>query len=716
MEVPRLHSDTIEEVKQRVDIVDVISEYVVLRKRGKDYVGLCPFHDEKTPSFSVSPTKQMYYCFGCQAGGNGIKFLMELGKQSFSDVVLDLARRYQISVKTLEPEQRQELQRQLSLREQLYEILALTATFYQHALQQSQGEVALDYLKNQRKLSKETIEQFQLGYAPAGWETLYRYLIEQKRYPIALVEEAGLIKQRKAGNGYIDQYRDRVIIPINDSQGRIIGFGSRTLSGEEPKYLNSPETPLFNKGKTLFALDKAKNNISKEDRAIVVEGYFDAIALHSVGITNAVASLGTALSQDHIKSLLRYTESKQVIFNFDADNAGTQATHRAISEIETLVTAGVVQLRILNLPDGKDADEFLKSSPDAIKIYQKLIQDAPLWFDWQIQQLMRDRSLKQADRFEQVAQTMVKLLNRLEDSNQRTFYIRYCAEILAQGDVRMIPLHVNSLLSQIKKKPRRNGFSPNSRSHKTELFPHSQPPLEKVSPSRTLQGDESFADTEFSTSESVQSVQSSTLVTSEKRLLDEAETDLLGIYLHCPECRDAIIDALDEKELFFTLPHHRFLWQQIIELQDKCSHDLQPQFASSNLLLSQLQDRLVQFREQMDKLSYLFHLDETKHWQDNTRTPIMIRSAIASLEQVAQEQYRRYCIEQLQELAAKKEEDSVSEAVPTHLRRHEEQRSSFLQVPLVRAERMQYFYQEIQNTIQRIRELEQLRHNSNSVK
>ncbi|NJO94216.1 MAG: hypothetical protein HC820_07430 [Hydrococcus sp. RM1_1_31] len=207
----------------------------------------------------------------------------------------------------------------------------------------------------------------------------------------------------------------------------------------------------------------------------------------------------------------------------------------------------------------------------------------------------------------------------------------------------MIPLHVNSLLSQIKKKPRRNSFRSSFKNG---------------------------SEREFSTSEPISS---SLSVTSKKSLIDEAEADLLGIYLHCPGCRDAIVDALDEKELFFTLPHHRFLWQQIIELQN----------ADSNQLLSQLQDRLVQFRQQMDKLSYLFHLDETKHWEDSIRAPIVIRTAIASLEQVAQEKYRRYCIEQLEKLATTQE-----------------------------AERMQYFYQEIQNTIQRIQELEQLRHNS----
>ena len=176
-------------------------------------------------ALALAPCKQLYYCFGCGSGGNAFKFLMEIGKRSFSTVVLDLAQRYQVPLKTLEPEQRQELERQLSLQEQLYEILALAANFYQHALRQTQGEAALHYFKSERQLGEETIGQFGLGYAPPGWETLYRYLVEQKRYPVALVEQAGLIKKRKSGNGFYDQFRDRLMIPIADAGGRIIGFG-----------------------------------------------------------------------------------------------------------------------------------------------------------------------------------------------------------------------------------------------------------------------------------------------------------------------------------------------------------------------------------------------------------------------------------------------------------------------------------------------------------
>ncbi|MEK0188031.1 DNA primase, partial [Microcoleus anatoxicus] len=448
MQVPRLHPETIEEVKQRADIVDVISGRVVLRKRGKEFVGLCPFHDEKSPSFTVNQAKQMYYCFGCGAGGNAFKFLMELEKRSFSEVVLDLAKTYQVQVKTVEPEHRQELQRQISLREQLYEISALTAKFYEHALRQPQGQETLAYLKSNRQLSEETIQQFQLGYAPQGWETLYSYLVEQKHYPAQLVEQAGLIVPRKSGgSGYYDRFRHRVMIPIRDTQGRVIGFGGRSLGDEQPKYLNSPETELFDKGKTLFALDTAKIAISKADAAVVVEGYFDAIALHAAGIGNAVASLGTALSLDQVRQLLRYTDSKQIILNFDADKAGNQAAERAIGEIEKLAYQGEVQLRVLNIPDGKDADEFLKTySPEQ---YLELLKIAPLWLDWQLQQMLINQDLKQADTYQQITKKIIKLLTNITDDNQLTHYLQKCAEILSKGDYRLTKMLADNLLNQV---------------------------------------------------------------------------------------------------------------------------------------------------------------------------------------------------------------------------------------------------------------------------
>lgn len=608
MQIPRLHPDTIEEVKQRADIVDIISDRVVLRKRGKDFVGLCPFHDEKSPSFTVSPSKQMYYCFGCGAGGTVFKFFMELEKRSFSDVVLDLARRYQVPLKTLEPAQRQELQRQISLREQLYEILALTANYYQHALRQPEGKKALDYLKLERQLTEETIQQFQLGYAPAGWDALYYYLVEQKQYPVQLIEQAGLIVPRKTGgSGYYDRFRDRLMIPICDLQGRTIGFGGRTLSDEQPKYLNSPETELFDKGKTLFALDRAKTAISKQDQAVVVEGYFDAIALHAAGIGNVVASLGTALSLDQVRQLLRYTESKQIVLNFDADKAGMQAAERAIGEIEKLAYRGEVQLRVLNIPNGKDADEFLKTyTPEN---YRELLEKAPLWIDWQILKFIENQDLKKADRYAQVTQDMLKVLMKITDDNQLTHYNYLCAQILSQGDAIRVKFLAENLLNQVV-----SNWEKLLKQDESLSVPLLVRNKLKRNPSTKFRRTHSEA----------------APLALGKSLLELAEALILRIYLHCPEHRQNVRDALEARDLQFSLSHHRFLWQQIVKTENFYAEYLEK---SPLNLISKLQDSYLEFTVQLELVSHLFHLDEffERHIR---RAPLEIRAAIARMELV----------------------------------------------------------------------------------
>ncbi|MGK7956676.1 MAG: DNA primase, partial [Crocosphaera sp.] len=598
MNSPRLHPDTIEEVKEKIDIYEVVSDYVVLKKRGQNYVGLCPFHQEKTPSFTVNQSKQMYYCFGCGEGGNGIKFLMEIGQQSFSQVVLELANRYQVPLKTLEPEKRQEIQKELSIRDQLYEIVALTSSFYEHALQENLGENALHYLIDKRQLTNETIQKFNLGYAPGGWETLYRYLVEQKRYPLALVEQAGLIKPRKKGNGYYDTFRDRLMIPIKDIQGRVIAFGGRSLTDEEPKYLNSPETPLFNKGKTLFALDIAKNSIRSFDKVIVVEGYFDAIALHEAGIMNTVASLGTAFSESQLKQLLRYTESKQVIFNFDADKAGIKATERAINEIESLIYSGQVNLKIINIPDGKDADEFIKSQVNGFEKYQYLIEKAPLWLNWKIQQLLIHKNLKKADQFEQVAQGMVKLLSKLSDGNQRSYYISYCAEILAQGDARLLTLYLKNLQTQLNK------------------------PLSKKLKKKAAKT--------FIKSENI----------AENKLLKEAENILLKIYINFPEYRQDIFNKLEEKNLIFSLSEHRMIWSNLLETEQNL---LNVDDENNQKFITQLETNAVQSPEVANKINELLNFREIEQYEDNNRLNLIIDAALISLEKVNLEKYCHYC-------------------------------------------------------------------------
>lgn len=599
MSTPRLHPETIDAVRDRVDIVDIVSEQVVLKKQGKDFVGLCPFHDDKSPSFSVSPGKQFYYCFSCGAGGNAFKFLMELNKRPFADVVLDLARRYQVPVKTLEPEKRQALQRSLSLREQLFEIVAVASKFYEHALRQVDGQDALAYLLEQRQLSDITIQQFQLGYAPGGWQTLYGYLVEHKRYPVELVEKAGLIVPRQKGSGYYDRFRDRLMIPIHDNQSRIIGFGGRAFGDDKPKYLNSPDTELFDKGKTLFGLDKARASIAKQDRAIVVEGYFDVIALHAAGLTNAVASLGTALNAAQVRQLLRYTESKQVVLNFDADAAGIKAAERAIGEAAEMAYQGNVQLRVLTIPDGKDPDDYLKQH--AAEEYEALADAAPLWIDWQIQQLLQDCDLNQSDQFQQATQTVVGLLSDIANANTRTHYIRHCAELFSQGDGRLVPLIAENLLVQVRRQRRSPGQSAKN-----------APPL----PWKTS-------------------------------ALEQAEAALLRIYLYSERDRPAVLQALEDADLQFSFSHHRALWRQSqILLKTAPELLLVPADAteseSTDTLVDRLRDRCVEDDAQLTQAAHLLYLDE-KVKRDILRSPLVIRAAIACMEKhLCEKRYRHF--------------------------------------------------------------------------
>ncbi|MGD1900107.1 MAG: DNA primase [Phormidesmis sp.] len=598
---PRIHPDTIDNVRQRADIVDIISEQVVLKKQGKDFVGLCPFHDDKSPSFSVSPSKQFYYCFSCGAGGNTFKFLLEIGQRSFADVVLDLARRYQIPVKTTEPEQQQELQRKLTLREQLYEIVAVASKFYEHALFQTDGQQALTYLRQTRNLSDETIRHFALGYAPEGWQTLYGYLVEQKHYPVKLVEQAGLIVPRKGGSGYYDRFRGRVMVPIHDAQNRLIGFGGRGLEADaKPKYLNSPETELFDKGKTLYGLDKAKAAIAKQDRAIVVEGYFDVIALHAAGITNAVASLGTALNAGQVKLLLRYTESKQIVFNFDADAAGVKAADRAIGEVADMAYRGDVQLRVLNIPDGKDPDDYLKlHTPEE---YIALSDAAPLWLDWQIGNIVNDTDLKQADQFQQASQAVVTLLSDIANADTRTHYIRHCAEIFSQGDGRIVPLLAENLLAQVRRKRRNPGDKKEKATNDVKILNRS--------------------------------------------FLEEAEAALLRIYIHHPDYRSAIVEGLEARDLGFSFSHHRALWRMVTELSQietkaklGTNHALVPEEADQSMLLT-LRNFSAESTGPLSLVSHLLYLDE-KSRLDTVRPSLVIRAAIACLERnMCEKRYR----------------------------------------------------------------------------
>ncbi len=514
----RLHPRTIEAVKERADIVDVVGEHVVLKKKGREFVGICPFHDDSKPSMTVSPAKQFYYCFSCGAGGNSIKFLMEFQRQSFSDVVLDLARRYQLPIETVDGPQQERLRQQLSRRDKLQRALALAAGWFRSQLMAPTGAEALKYLSESRGLSPATQESFQLGYAPDQWDGLLKHLQQVEGLAPELLEAAGLVVPRKGGNGFYDRFRHRVMVPIHDRQGRVIGFGGRSLDGSEPKYLNSPETEVFEKGKHLFGLDKASSAIRKDDRAVVVEGYFDVIALHAAGITNAVASLGTALSSQQITQLCRVSDSKRIVLNFDADGAGVRAANRAIGEVEQLAMQGQLELRVLHLPSGKDPDEFLKQN--GAGDYRALLDQAPLWLDWQIEQVLEERDLSRADQFQQAVTALVGLLGKLPQSAVRTHYLQRVAERLSGGQGRLALQLEDDLRQQVK------GQRWHGRSSR-----HEQP--------------------------------------GESGQRERCEADLLRLYLHCPRHRATMRQELRKRELEdFAIPHHRHLWAAITDLEE----------------------------------------------------------------------------------------------------------------------------------------------------
>ena len=519
----RLHPRTIEAVKERADIVDVVGEHVVLKKKGREFVGICPFHDDKSPSMTVSPAKQFYYCFSCGAGGNAIKFLMELQRTSFSEVVLDLARRYQLPVETLDGPQQERLRRQLSHREALLRALALAAGWFRSQLRSPEGAAALSYLKEQRGLSETTLESFGLGYAPDRWDGLLLHLGQVEGLSPELLEAAGLVAARKGqsaenSRGFYDRFRHRVMVPIHDRQGRVIGFGGRSLDGGEPKYLNSPETEVFEKGKHLFGLDRATAAIRSGDQAVVVEGYFDVIALHAAGITNAVASLGTALSSQQITQLLKGCESRRIVLNFDTDGAGVRAAQRAIGAVEQLALQGQLELRVLHLPAGKDPDEFLRAH--GAGEYRSLLERAPLWLDWQIEQALEGRDLARSDQFQQAVTALVGLLGKLPQSAVRSHYLQQVAERLSGGQARLAQKLEEDLRQQVK------GERWHGRSAKWD-----QP--------------------------------------GDIGLRERAEAALLRLYLHAAHHRGTIRRELRLRELDdFALQHHRLLWAAISEREE----------------------------------------------------------------------------------------------------------------------------------------------------
>ncbi len=374
--------DVVEEVRQRNDIVSVVSGYVKLQRRGSSYFGLCPFHSEKTPSFSVNPDKQLYYCFGCGAGGSVFNFIMEYENYTFSEAVRFLADR--AGMQLPEEEYSEEARQKQDLKKSILEINKMAAKFYYYQLRSPEGARGLDYFKG-RALTDETITHFGLGYAGPSGNLLYRYL-KQKGISDQLLKESGLM-QVSERQGMYDKFWNRVMFPIMDVNHKVVGFGGRVMGDANPKYLNSPETAVFDKSRNLYGLNFART--SKEKTLLLCEGYMDVISMHQAGFTNSVASLGTALTSRHAVLLKRYTD--EVILTYDSDEAGVKAVLRAIP---ILKEAGITA-RVLHMEPYKDPDEFIKACGK--EAFQERIDQAENSVLFEISVMERKHNMKDPD-------------------------------------------------------------------------------------------------------------------------------------------------------------------------------------------------------------------------------------------------------------------------------------------------------------------------------
>lgn len=405
----RLPEDFIDEVRANNDIVNVVSEYVRLERKGKDYFGLCPFHKEKSPSFSVVPGKQIFYCFGCAKGGDVISFIMQVENLDYLQATRLLAERARLPIPEGESE---EEKKQSHLREELLKLNKDAAKFFYMQLMKEESQNARAYVKG-RNISIDTIKKFGLGYSPENWDDLFRY-IKSMGYSEFLIEKSGLFLKKKAG-GFVDRFRNRIMFPIFDLRGNVIAFGGRAIkSGDSPKYMNSPETPVYSKSRNLYALNIAKN--SGKNNIIVVEGYMDVISLHQSGIINTVASLGTALTESQARLLKKYAED--VIISYDADTAGQAATVRGLG----ILSEAGCNVKVLTVPEGKDPDEFIKNKGrDA---FQRLIDNAITLVEYKIRLLKKEISTDNVEGRISFLNKISQLLAQIDSSVEREVYIR----------------------------------------------------------------------------------------------------------------------------------------------------------------------------------------------------------------------------------------------------------------------------------------------------
>ncbi len=413
----RIPDEKIDEIRNAIDIIEVVSNYVRLKKRGKNYLGLCPFHKEKTPSFTVSAEKQMYHCFGCGKGGNIFTFVMEMDKISFIEAVRALASKAGIII----PEESEPVSKEESIIEKYFAIMRFAGMhFFRNLTETDEGKDALDYF-HKRGFTDETIRTFGLGYAINSWDALITKA-QSEEFEIEDVVKVGLARMRDDGSLY-DYFRGRAMFPILSVQGRVIGFGARKMREDDAiagKYINSPESPLYNKSRVLYGLFHAKEAIRQEDNALMVEGYADLISLYQAGIKNVVASSGTALTEEQLTLISRY--SKNLTLVYDADSAGSSATVRGID----LALERGLHVQIVELPEGEDPDSFVQKHGG--NEFRELMKNAISFINFRAKQFQKAGAFTTAEGKTNAIRSIVQTIAKIKDELKRNFYIKEVAE------------------------------------------------------------------------------------------------------------------------------------------------------------------------------------------------------------------------------------------------------------------------------------------------
>ncbi|MCP1092630.1 DNA primase [Bacillaceae bacterium OS4b] len=411
----RIEDEKINQIREAVDIVDLIGEYVQLKKQGRNYFGLCPFHGENSPSFSVSTEKQIFHCFGCGAGGNIFTFLMDIEGYSFVESAKVLAEKGNVPLE-VEINKDSKRSNMPAGAQQMIEAHDLLRKFYHHLLVNTkEGQDALEYLLK-RGFTEETIEKFQIGYSLDSWDFVSKFLLK-RGFPAEYMEQAGLIIFREKDESYFDRFRNRVMFPIMDHQGNTIAFSGRAMGDDEPKYLNSPETPIFNKSKTLYNFHHARPHIRKKEQAVIFEGFADCISAVGAGVENAVATMGTALTDQHIQLLKRNTD--QILICYDSDSAGLNAAHRAVNMLQD----HEFSVKVALMPDNLDPDDYIKEFGEK-SFVSEVIGASLTYMAFKMHYLRRGKNVNnEGDRIQYIEEVL-KEISRLPNAVERDHYLR----------------------------------------------------------------------------------------------------------------------------------------------------------------------------------------------------------------------------------------------------------------------------------------------------